>query len=61
MNCACKKILILFYYENRSMKEIAEIMNLANDKVAKNKKNRCLNKLRSLAQQSSIFKPTSNS
>jgi len=61
LDCPCKKILILYYYENRSMKEIAGLMNLANDGVAKNKKNRCLNKLRSLAAKIPGFKPTSNS
>lgn len=61
MDCACKRILILYYYENRRMKEIAEMMNLANDGVAKNKKNRCLKKLRALAKQIPGFKPTSNS
>jgi len=61
MDCGCKRILILYYYENRRMKEIAEMMNLANDKVAKNKKNRCLNKLRKLAQQIPGLKSMSKS
>ncbi len=59
LDCACKKVLILYYYENRRMKEIAELMDFANDKVAKNKKNRCLNKLRTLAQKLPGFNPTS--
>ncbi len=52
----CQKILLLYYYERRRMKEIAKILNLANDQVAKNKKNRCLNKLKELAAQFPSFK-----
>lgn len=44
-----KQILILYYYEKKKMKEIAEIMNLENQQVAKNKKFRSLKKLRELA------------
>jgi len=45
----CIKVLKYFYYEKRSMKEISEKMNYANDKVAKNKKLSCLKKLRESA------------
>ena len=61
IDCSCKKILILYYYEKRRMKEIADLMGLANDMVAKNKKNRCLNKLRTLAQKLPNFKSFANS
>ncbi len=49
---ACKEILTLFYFQHRSMQEIAQEMNLANEKVAKNKKARCMAKLRELFQDS---------
>ncbi len=45
----CQKILLLFYYERKSMSEIAEAMQLASADVSKNKKNRCLNKLRKIS------------
>jgi RNA polymerase sigma factor (sigma-70 family) len=40
----CKEILILFYYKKKSMDEIANKVGLANEKVAKNQKYRCLEK-----------------
>lgn len=52
----CREILILFYFRRLSMKEIAATINLANEKVAKNKKARCLAKLRALFLQSSDLK-----
>lgn len=42
----CKRILVLYYYDRLKMKEIAEVMNFANDQVAKNKKSSCLKKLK---------------
>lgn len=45
----CKKILVLYYYEKKRMKEIATILGLENQQVAKNKKFRCLSKLKELA------------
>ena len=44
----CKEILTLFYYKKLSMKAIAQRLNLANEGVAKNKKARCIAKLREL-------------
>ncbi|KAA3612474.1 MAG: sigma-70 family RNA polymerase sigma factor [Calditrichaeota bacterium] len=37
----CKELLLLFYFEERSMNEIAEILNFANSNVAKAKKYQC--------------------
>ena len=54
---ACKEILTLFYFQRRSMQEIAIEMNLATEKVAKNKKARCMAKLRELFKESSDFRP----
>lgn len=44
----CKKILILYYYENRSMKEIAGLTDYENEQVVRNKKYKCLKKLEAL-------------
>lgn len=41
----CRKILLLFYYENLSMKEILEIMHYENEQVVRNKKYKCLKQL----------------
>ncbi|MEM9549016.1 MAG: sigma-70 family RNA polymerase sigma factor [Bacteroidota bacterium] len=46
----CKNILHRFYFDRQSMKEIAEELNLANEGVAKNKKARCMKKLKQLAK-----------
>jgi RNA polymerase sigma factor (sigma-70 family) len=37
----CQKILILYYYEEKSMTEIATLTGLANEDVAKSKKYQC--------------------
>lgn len=42
----CQKILKLYYYEKKNMKEIAKLLALASGGVAKNKKARCLQKLK---------------
>ena len=47
----CKRVLILFYYNNWSMHEIAKEMNLSNDQVARNKKSRCLKYLQNLIRE----------
>ena len=44
----CKKLLLLFYYENRSMNEIAMSLNYENEQVAKSKKFKCLKKMEQL-------------
>ncbi|CAH8282966.1 RNA polymerase sigma-70 factor (ECF subfamily) [Mariniflexile fucanivorans] len=44
----CKKILSVFYYENKSIKDIAETFNIT-EASAKNKKYRCLERLRAMA------------
>jgi RNA polymerase sigma factor (sigma-70 family) len=41
----CKKILMLFYYENLSMKEIVEHLPYENEQVVRNKKYKCLQAL----------------
>jgi RNA polymerase sigma factor (sigma-70 family) len=44
----CKKILLLYYYENRSMREIVEHMHYDNEQVVRNKKYKCLKKLEAM-------------
>ena len=44
----CKQILLLFYYENRSMKEILTSLHYENEQVVRNKKYKCLKKLEEL-------------
>ena len=41
----CKKILVLFYYENYSMKDLLEELDYENEQVVRNKKYKCLKKL----------------
>lgn len=45
---ACKQLLTIFYYENKSLREIANELNIT-EASARNKKYRCLEKLRSSA------------
>jgi len=52
----CQKILKYFYFERRRMTEIAELMGLANEQGAKNKKSMCMKKLKSLMKDSKHFK-----
>lgn len=42
----CQKVLMLFYYEKYKMKKIAQAMNFADEQAAKNKKYKCLKKLK---------------
>lgn len=48
----CKQILILFYYEDLSMKDILERTNYENEQVLRNRKYKCLKGLTSMIQQS---------
>jgi RNA polymerase sigma factor (sigma-70 family) len=45
---SCKKILLMFYYEKLSTKDIADKMQLAGSDYVKTQKYRCLQKLKSL-------------
>lgn len=42
---SCKKILMLFYYENQSMKEIVDQLHYENEQTVRNKKYKCLKEL----------------
>jgi RNA polymerase sigma factor (sigma-70 family) len=50
----CRKILILYYYHERSLREIKDITGLANEDVAKAKKYQCKKELENMLQ--SYFK-----
>ena len=51
----CKKVLIYFYYEKMKMAQITEIMGYKNPQIAKNKRLRCMNRLRKMALEHSGF------
>jgi len=40
----CRQLLILFYYQKKSFKEIARALSLSSENVAKNQKYRCIQK-----------------
>ncbi len=44
----CKKILLAFYFENMSMKDILKTLDYENEQVVRNKKYKCLKKLEQL-------------
>ncbi len=44
----CKKILLAFYYENLSMKEILTTLNYESEQAVRNKKCKCLKQLEQL-------------
>lgn len=52
----CRKILTESIYMKKSMQEIAESNNLKNEQVARNKKSKCLQKLRKIVETSPYFK-----
>ena len=41
----CKKILLLYYFENQSMREILSTLDYENEQVVRNKKYKCLKQL----------------
>jgi RNA polymerase sigma factor (sigma-70 family) len=44
----CKKILTGFYYEDKSMKELLTEFNYENEQVLRNRKSRCMKKMKEL-------------
>jgi hypothetical protein len=44
----CKKILIGFYYDNKSMKMLLNEFDFKNEQVLRNRKNLCMKKLKEL-------------
>jgi RNA polymerase sigma factor (sigma-70 family) len=52
---ACKKILLLFYFENLSMKEILASLPYENEQVVRNKKYKCLKKMEEMVSANPIL------
>ncbi len=55
---SCQKILLLFYYENLSMKEILEATDYENEQVVRNKKYKCLKQLEQMVNANPALKQT---
>ena len=54
----CKKILLMFYYENLSIGEILENMHYENEQVVRNKKYKCLKQLEQMINENPTLKQT---
>ncbi len=54
----CQKILLMFYYENLSIKEMLESLNYENEQVVRNKKYKCLKQLEEMISENPILKQT---
>jgi len=52
----CRDILIYFYYDKISMKDIMNKMNFKSEQSAKNKKHKCLNYLKDIVLKNKDFK-----
>lgn len=55
---ACKKILVMFYYEDLPMKEILEQLDYENEQVVRNKKYKCLKQLEKMIADNPALKNT---
>lgn len=51
LGLSCQKLLTLFYYDKLSMKQIQKTLGLTSVQVAKNKKLKCMKKLREMVLQ----------
>lgn len=56
----CRKILMLFYYENLSMKEIVQHLPYENEQVVRNKKSKCLQHLTEIAKNHPLIAGLAN-
>ena len=54
----CKKILMMYYYQEMSMKDIAQAMNYDSEQVARNTKYKCSKKLTALLDSNPTLKST---
>jgi RNA polymerase sigma factor (sigma-70 family) len=54
ISTVCRQILTLFYYENRSMKEIVEQTSYGNEQNVRNRKYKCLKELTDLLASSPV-------
>jgi len=50
----CKKVLLLYYFEERSMEDISKLLGFANSNVAKSKKYQCMKALEAILLKSTI-------
>ena len=56
----CRKILMLFYYENLSMKEIVQHLPYENEQVVRNKKSKCLQNLTGMVKSHPLMANLAN-
>jgi len=56
LSSGCKDILQAFYFERQSMEEIVQTMNLSSVQIAKNKKYKCMKKLKEMIFESEFYK-----
>lgn len=54
----CKKILLMFYYENLSVKEMLDALNYENEQVVRNKKYKCMKQLEQMIEADPLLKQT---
>ncbi|MEP7375311.1 MAG: sigma-70 family RNA polymerase sigma factor [Chitinophagaceae bacterium] len=54
----CKKILLLFYYDNFSIAEILDNLHYENEQVVRNKKSKCLKQLQQIIREKPELKQT---
>jgi len=54
----CKKILVMFYYENLSMRDILEKTEYETEQVVRNKKYKCLKQLEQMLNENPLLKET---
>lgn len=52
---ACRKVLLLFYYENLSMKEMVDRLPYENEQVVRNKKYKCLQQLTGMIKDNPVL------
>jgi len=54
----CKKILLMFYYEDFSIKEILDELHYENEQVVRNKKHKCMKQLEKMVNENPGLKET---
>jgi RNA polymerase sigma factor (sigma-70 family) len=54
----CKKVLLMFYYENLSMREMLDKLDYENEQTVRNKKYKCLKQLEQMIDKNPALKQT---
>lgn len=54
LGAKCKELLELFYFQKKSMKEIAVLFGFSTERVAKNQKYRCIEKAKSYLESTTL-------